>query len=108
MVQLLDASTGSPWTHHLSYTASKAALEVCTKSMARALAPEVLVYGVAPGIAIFPDVYDQALRARLTERVPLGRAGRPEDVACVVRSLLEAGDYVTGEVVRVDGGRYLG
>jgi NAD(P)-dependent dehydrogenase (short-subunit alcohol dehydrogenase family) len=64
----------------------------------------VRVAGVAPGIAEFPEAMDEAARARLVDRVPLGRPGSPEAVARAVAFLIEH-DYVTGTIVTVDGGR---
>ena len=78
-----------------------------TKALARELAPTVQVNGVAPGIAAFPDDFDRQTREALVDRVPLGRAGTPEDVAAAVRFLVERGDYVTGQIIPVDGGRSL-
>ncbi len=107
IVNLCDASADRPWPDHLAYCASKAGLAAVTKGLARALAPGILVYGVAPGIAMFPERYSEGLRHTLTRRVPLGREGTPEEVATLVRVLLESGDFITGEIVRIDGGRSL-
>lgn len=107
VVNLCDAAVVRPWPDHLAYMVSKGALETLTRVLARALAPEVNVVGVAPGVAAWPDRYDEATRARLTARVPLQRAGSPEDIAAAVHFLLREGDYITGAVLRVDGGRYL-
>ncbi len=107
IVNLCDISAERPWASHLAYCASKAALVAVTKALAKALAPTVLVNGVSPGIAEFPDSYSQELREKLIAKVPLRRAGTPKDVARVVRFLVESGDYVTGQVVCVDGGRSL-
>ena len=71
------------------------------------MAPGIQVNGVAPGIAVFPDDYDEETRRRLTDVVPLKRAGSPKDVARAVRFLVEHGDYITGEIMAVDGGRSL-
>ena len=105
IVNLSDISADRPWPDHLAYCVSKAGLDALTKGLARALAPAIQVSGVASGIAAFPDDYSQALRRRLISRVPLRRAGTPEEVAEVVRFLVETADYVTGEVIRIDGGR---
>lgn len=107
IVNLLDASADRMWPNHLAYCASKAGLAAMTRGLARALAPDVRVYGVAPGIAVFPEAYDGELRERLTARVPLGREGTPGEVARLVRFLVESGDYITGETIRIDGGRHL-
>lgn len=107
IVNLCDISAERPWSRHLAYCASKAGLVNLTRSLAKALAPQVRVVGVAPGIAIFPEQYDQQIRQRRVERVPMGRGGSPEEVAKLVRFLVESGDYVTGQVVAIDGGRML-
>lgn len=107
IVNLVDIAAERPWATHLAYCASKAALSAATKSLAKALAPRVQVNGVAPGIAIFPEEYSPQLRATLVGKVPLQREGTPEEIARTVRFLVESGDYITGEVITVDGGRRL-
>lgn len=108
VVNLCDAATARAWSDHLAYIVSKGALETLTRALARALAPEVNVVGVAPGVAAWPDGYDQATRERLTAQIPLQRAGTPADIAAAIHFLLREGDYVTGVVLPVDGGRHLG
>lgn len=105
IVNLCDISAERPWKGHLAYCVSKAGLACLTKALARELAPAVQVNGVAPGIAEFPEHYDEDTRSRLVSRVPLQRPGSPEDVACAVRYLVEHGDYVTGQILNIDGGR---
>ncbi len=105
IINLCDISADRPWANHLAYCASKAALVAVTRGLAKALAPAVQVNGVAPGIAEFPDSYSQELREQLIAKVPLRRAGTPEDIARAVRFLVESGDYITGQIIPVDGGR---
>ncbi len=105
IVNLCDISADQPWSGHLAYCASKAGLVSLTKSLARAFAPAVRVNGVAPGIAVFPDTYDKPLRDRLVSDVPLAREGTPEEVAGLVRFLVVSGEYITGQVIPIDGGR---
>ena len=62
---------------------------------------------MAPGIAVFPEEYSAETRRELTRRVPLGREGTPEEVARLIRCLVESGDYITGQVIPIDGGRSL-
>jgi pteridine reductase len=90
---------------------SKAALEEMVRSLARDLAPNVRVNGVAPGVVAWPDSgheSEASEQARYLKRVPLGRAGEPEDAAKAVVWLALDATYVTGDVIRVDGGRWLG
>jgi 3-oxoacyl-[acyl-carrier protein] reductase/pteridine reductase len=91
-----------PWPHHLAYCASKAALVMATQVLARALAPEIRVNAVAPGI-LDPPGGAEAVR----ERVPAGRFGAPREAVEAVLFLLSGASYTTGEVLRVDGGRSL-
>lgn len=107
IVNLCDAATGRPWPSHLSYSVSKGALETLTRVLARAFAPEVNVVGIAPGVADWPEQYDDSLRAKLTERIPLKRPGSPEDIANAVHFVLAEGDYITGAILPIDGGRQL-
>jgi pteridine reductase len=100
VVTILDLSAEHPWPGHAHHGAAKAALASLTRSLALELAPAIRVCGVAPGL-VAPSA-DPAW-ARLVERVPLGRAGSPEDVGQAVRFLCEA-DYATGCVIPVDGG----
>jgi pteridine reductase len=105
VVNLCDISAERPWPGYSAYCASKAALVNLTRSVARKLAPEVQVNGVSPGIAEFPEDYSTQLRERLIAKVPLKRAGSPQDIAHAVRFLVEHGDYITGQIINVDGGR---
>ena len=88
---------------------AKAALLMATKSLALELAPEVRVNAVAPGAILWPE-HDEAngeAQAALLARTPLSRTGTPEEIAEAVRWLLRDASYVTGQVMRVDGGRML-
>lgn len=95
-----------PWAGYAAYCASKAALASLTETLALELAPRVRVNAVAPGTVLWPADYPEAERRRLAARIPLGRAGRPEDVAQAIRYLAEA-PFVTGAILPVDGGRCL-
>ena len=103
VVNIVDLSALQPWTSHPQHSVSKAALLHLTRIMARRLAPEVRVNAVAPGHVLPPEYFSAADIERDRLRVPLGRIGTPDDVASAVRFLAGA-DYVTGEVIVVDGG----
>jgi pteridine reductase len=107
VINLCDAATGRPWPDHLAYVVSKGALETLTRVLARALAPQVNVVGIAPGVAAWPENYAQEERDRLTAKVPLRRAGTPEDIAAAAHFVLSEGDYITGVILPIDGGRSL-
>jgi NAD(P)-dependent dehydrogenase (short-subunit alcohol dehydrogenase family) len=91
-----------PWPAHLAYCISKAALVMATQCLALALAPEIRVNAVAPGILEPPGAPET-----LKQRVPAGRFGTLAEVADTVVFLLAGSPYTTGEVIRVDGGRGL-
>ena len=95
---------------NIAYCASKAGLDNMTLSLARALAPEIRVVSVAPGLVDteFTKAWDPEVRARYIERTPLGRLPTPDDVG---RAILAAATHLTaatGIVIPVDGGRPLG
>lgn len=101
---------GRPRRNHVAYAMSKSALVEMVRSLARDLAPRVRVNAVAPGVVAFPDSGPESepeMQRAYLSRVPLGWAGTPEDAAEVVRWLALDAHYTTGEVVRVDGGRWL-
>lgn len=105
IINLLDWRALRPGPDHLPYTISKAALASLTYSLASALAPRVTVNGLALG-AILPPVTGNA-SPKITSKIPAGRWGSPDDVdrACVF--LLTGPEYITGEILHVDGGRHL-
>ena len=105
VVNMVDLLAERPWPAYLAYCASKAGLWNLTLGLARAMAPEVTVNGIAPGVAEWPDDYPEEERKKYLKRVPLGRAGTPDDVARLVRYLVTDGNYITGQVIRLDGGR---
>lgn len=107
IVNLHDAATLRPWPDHVAYMVSKGALDTLTRVLARALAPEVNVVGIAVGVAAWPEHYDESLRERLVARIPLRRAGSPADIAAAVHYVLRDGDYLTGTIIPVDGGRHV-
>ncbi len=105
IVNVLDVGAAQPWRGYAHYGASKAALAMLTRELALELAPGLRVNGVSPGTILWPaQGYDAERRALELARIPLGREGRPEDVARAV-VFLATSDYVTGEILRVDGGR---
>ncbi len=106
VVNLLDTRVAGLDLAHAGYLLSKQMLAVITRMAAVAFAPGVTVNAVAPGLILPPPGQDEAYLARLARGLPLRRHGGPEDVARAVLFLLES-DFITGQVVFVDGGRHL-
>jgi NAD(P)-dependent dehydrogenase (short-subunit alcohol dehydrogenase family) len=78
-----------------------------TKVLALSLAPEVTVNAIAPGAVLVPEDYPAEERDRLVRSTPLRRLDSPSDVISALLYLLEGGDFVTGEIMVVDGGRLI-
>ena len=79
-----------------------------TRSMARELAPEVRVNGIAPGAILWPELeHDAMMRQKIISRTALKRTGKPGDIADAALFLIDHADYITGQIIPVDGGRTL-
>ena len=78
-----------------------------TKAMAKALGPAVQVNAIAPGPVLLPENYTAEERERAIRSTVLKREGSPEDITKTILFLLEGTDYITGDVIAVDGGRLL-
>lgn len=107
VINMLDLLATRPMPSYSIYSASKAALLNATHSLARELAPEATVNGISPGVVDWPDDMPLEERERYLFKVPLRRAGTPEDVANLVHFLVTDGTYITGQNIGLDGGRSL-
>ncbi len=105
IVNLLDIAAERPWPDHLAYCVSKAGLSTLTSALAKAMAPDVRVNGVAPGAALFPEDEDKATIKAITRRIPALRLGTVEEIAATVRFMVCGATYLTGAILNVDGGR---
>jgi NAD(P)-dependent dehydrogenase (short-subunit alcohol dehydrogenase family) len=105
IINLGSLGAEKPWTTHAHYCSSKAALHMLTRVMAKALAPEIAVNCVAPGMidAGGGDRYPDLLQ-RVAEQTPMKRAGSPQDVVSAVMYFATAPHFITGQVLLVDGG----
>lgn len=108
IVNLADIYAERPRQGYAVYSIAKAGLVAMTHALARELAPAVRVNAVAPGAILWPEQETNGTaQAEILARVPLGRTGAPDDIARAVLFLARDADYVTGQVLGVDGGRSL-
>jgi 3-oxoacyl-[acyl-carrier protein] reductase/pteridine reductase len=107
IVNIVDLSAWEPWPDFAAHSVGKAGLLALTRQLALELAPAVRVNAVAPGPVLPPPNYTETQIASIAKKTLLNRWGGADDVARAVMYLVEA-DYVTGEVMVVDGGERLG
>ena len=91
-----------PWAMHAHYCASKAGVVHLTRSLAKAFAPSITVNTVAPGVIPFGDLDDES--QAMVRATPAGRAGTAEEIAGAVVYFLRASNFITGQLLAVDGG----
>ena len=114
IINIVDALVDEPFNKHAAYGIAKAGLKSMTKSLAKELAPQVRVNGVSPGAILWPPGTEDdnseaaiAYREAVLRQVPLGTLGTPEDIAKTACFLALDASYVTGAIIKVDGGRSL-
>ncbi|MDY7010447.1 MAG: SDR family oxidoreductase [Planctomycetota bacterium] len=108
IINITDVAAKAAWAGYPAYCASKAALLALTKSAANALADRnIRVNAVAPGAVLWQPSAAEAEKQTILNKIPLKRLGRPEDIAAAV-VFLARHDYITGQTLRIDGGRYMG
>jgi pteridine reductase len=108
IINITDIHAERPMKNYVVYSVAKAGLVGLTKSLARELAPEVRVNGIAPGPIMWPEGdsnFDEVSRQRIVSHTMLKRAGDPSDIALAVRFFAMDTQYVTGQILAVDGGR---
>jgi 3-oxoacyl-[acyl-carrier protein] reductase/pteridine reductase len=93
-----------PWATHAHYCSSKAALHMLTKVMAKALAPEVAVNAVAPGMIDLGEKSAAAFMRSMIKQTPMRRNGSAEEIAAAVLFFATAPQFITGQILTVDGG----
>ena len=105
VVLISDFLAETPERNYFAHSVSKAAVEGLVRALAVALAPEVAVNGIAPGTVLLPEGTTPEEAERLARRLPTKRIGSAEDVAAAVVFLCAGPAFLTGQVIRVDGGR---
>jgi pteridine reductase len=114
IINIVDAHVDKSLSNHPIYNMAKSALKSMTKSLARDLGPSLRVNGVSPGAILWPPGLEndsseasKSKKEKLLKEIPLQRLGKPEDIANVSYFLCENETYMTGQVIKVDGGRSL-
>ncbi len=105
IVNILDWRALRPGADHFPYTVSKSALAAMTKSMAVALAPKITVNGLALGAILPPS--DRNANPDITKNIPMKRWANEGEIEQALLFLLTCPEYITGEIIHVDGGRHL-
>jgi NAD(P)-dependent dehydrogenase (short-subunit alcohol dehydrogenase family) len=105
IINISDVGGIKPWARYVVYCSSKAGLIGATKALAKELAPKILVNCIAPGVVVdWQEELDEAQRQRQLSFIPVGRIGSGGEVTEAVIFMLKS-DYITGQVLNVDGGR---
>ena len=106
VVNVTDVRTMTPYQNHFSYVVAKGGVDTFTRAAAVALAPQIRVNAVALGVILPPPGEDAAYVEALAEQLPLRRVGGTDPVVASVLHLI-GNDFVTGEIIRLDGGGHL-
>ena len=107
IINISDVSAFNPWVDFLPYGAAKAGVIAITRGLAKALAPHVQVNAIAPGPILPPPGLSRAESRAAIAKTLLKRWGSPWDIVETILYLVEGTDFVTGQVIAVDGGRLL-
>ena len=106
VVNITDARTTRPYRKHFSYLVARGGIDTFTRAAALQLAPSVRVNAVALGVILPPEGQEDSYEHRLAARLPLARVGGNDPVVDTVLFLMR-NDFITGEIIRVDGGGHL-
>ena len=108
IVNIIDIYSERPLLNHAIYCIAKAGMAMMTKSLAKELAPDIRVNGVAPGAILWPEqTLKEADKASILEKVALQSTGKASDIARTVSFLIQDAPYISGQIISVDGGRNL-
>jgi pteridine reductase len=110
IINIIDIHARQPLKAYTTYCIAKAGLAMLTKSLAKELGPQIRVNGIAPGAILWPEnanEMDKNMQAKVIAKTALKRVGSPEDIAKTAYFLIYHADYITGQIIAVDGGRSL-
>ena len=106
IINITDIYGSAPLPKHPVYSAAKAGLIMLTRALATELGPEIRVNAISPGAILWPETLADENKQQIISKALLQRMGRPEEIASAALYLIEEADYVTGQVINVDGGRF--
>lgn len=109
IVNIADIHAQQPLSNHSIYCIAKAGNKMLTKSLAKDLAPNVRVNGIAPGVILWPenDIQKNDEQESLIKTIPLQRMGSSEDIARLAVFFITGASYITGQTIAIDGGKHL-
>ncbi len=107
IINMVDIHAERPLKAHPIYSMAKAGLVMMTHALASELGPEVRVNGVAPGAILWPENIDDITKQRIVSRTFLKRKGEPGDIASAILYLIRDAQYMSGQILTIDGGRSL-
>jgi len=107
IINIVDIHADKPLKGHPIYCMAKAGLVMMTKALAKELGPMIRVNAVAPGAILWPEGMEAEIKSEIMERTALKRKGDPHDIAKAVLYLARDADYMTGQIMAIDGGRSL-
>lgn len=108
LLNIVDIHGMRPLRNYPVYCAAKAGLIMLTHSLAKELAPEIRVNGIAPGPVMWPSDVDEDMKEKIIDKTLLKRPGSPEDIARAALFFAAEAPYITGQILPVDGGRSVG
>ena len=107
IINITDIHASNPLKDHIIYCISKAGLVTLTKSLAKELAPNIRVNGISPGAITWPNNMDNKTKENIINQTILKKKGNAEDIAKTIVFLINDADYITGQILNVDGGKTL-
>lgn len=107
ILNMVDIAAERPYLNYLPYSIAKRGVEAMTQAFSRALAPEVQVNAIAPGTILFEEGLSEEAQKKLLKKIPAGRTATIQELLRTVDFLLSDVDYITGQIIVLDGGRSL-
>ncbi len=107
IINITDIHANRPLRNHSVYSISKAGLVMLTQSLAKEMAPAIRVNAISPGVIMWPDDIEEEKKNEILNETMMKRTGNVEDITKAILFLIKDADYITGQVLNIDGGRTL-